>query len=274
MHHEAASLSISDLARLTGLHVSQLRAWDARHGFPQARRLENGHRRYAPADVDTVARVLEYRAAGLSLAVAIERATRAPDGPADSIFAELRRARPDLPTHRVSRTTMLAVSRAIEEECAAAGDRPVIVGAFQHDRSYRRAGDRWRELARTADTAVVFADFAAVSPGPPVEVPLPPSAVLRREWVVACEGSGFCAVLAGWELPGPARGRLFEAMWTVERTVAARAVDIGLDLARRLAPDEPWRPRERLVEPEDPAAVVRRATNVTNRVVARLDRPR
>ena len=33
---------------------------------------------------------------------------------------------------------MLAVSRAIEEECAAAGDRPVIVGAFHWEPKARK----------------------------------------------------------------------------------------------------------------------------------------
>ena len=182
--------------------------------------------------------------------------------------------RPDLPVNPIGRSTMLAVSRAIEEECAATGDHPVIVGAFQRERHYRRAQERWRELGRTATTAVVFADFPAVSAGRPVEVPLPATAPLGREWVVACDGPGFCAVLAGWELPptgSPLDHDRFEATWTVDRTVAARAVDIGLDLAHRLAPDVDPPPRPRVVEPEDAADAVRRATAVTNRIVAHLD---
>jgi DICT domain-containing protein len=267
---EPVDLRSGSADRAAGLAAA---AWVARHGFPRARRLENGLRQYAPADVDTVARVLGYRGPGLSLAAAIERATGVRDRPADSAFAELREARPDLSVNRVSRQTMLAVSRAIEEECAAAGDRPIVVGAFQRERTYRREGTRWRELARTAAAAVVFADFPAVAPGPPVEVPQPASAVLRREWVVACESARFCGVLAGWELPSGSSGaeRWFEATWTGERTVAARAVEIGLDLARRLAPEVTWPAGRREVEPEQPAAVVRRATDVTNRIVAHLD---
>ena len=36
-----------------------------------------------------------------------------------------------LPIHRISRRTMLAISRAIEDEAAAAGGRPVLAAGFR-----------------------------------------------------------------------------------------------------------------------------------------------
>lgn len=282
MDPDEPGLSIADVARRTGLRVAQLRAWESRHGFPRPERLANGHRRYRPADVAAIERVLRDREAGLSLDAAIRRSSPDPAGGTGSVFAELRRDRPDLPVHRLSQRAMLAVSRAIEDEMAASGDRPVLVGGFEAERFYRRSEARWRELARTATATLVFADFTSTAgpgggsrpaggPGP-IEVPLPAEAVLRREWLVACLGSRASAVVAGRELPGPGTpaGRWFEATWSAERTVAARAVAVAVELARRLAPgvDLPTAPG---TEPGDPGAAVRRATALTNRIVSYLD---
>ncbi len=43
----AGPLTISDLARLTGVPSATLRSWESRHGFPRPTRLAGGHRRYA-----------------------------------------------------------------------------------------------------------------------------------------------------------------------------------------------------------------------------------
>ena len=76
-----------------------------------------------------------------------------------SVFAGLRRRWPQLPVTTLSQRAMLAVSHAIEDECCAVAQRPVLVGSFQTDELYRRSEHRWQELGRKAAVAVVFADF-------------------------------------------------------------------------------------------------------------------
>jgi MerR family transcriptional regulator, light-induced transcriptional regulator len=44
MSHQ--ELSIGDIAELTGLSVLRIRSWEKRYGYPQAERLDSGHRRY------------------------------------------------------------------------------------------------------------------------------------------------------------------------------------------------------------------------------------
>lgn len=279
MDADGTWLTIADVARRTGVSVEQLRAWESRHGFPRPERLPNGHRRYQAADLAAIGRVVRDRDAGLSLEAAIRRAATPAAGQAGSVFAELRRGRPDLAVHRFSRRTMLAVSRAIEDEAAAAGGRPVLVAGFQTERRYRRAEPRWRELARTSAATLVFADFSARgrAPGPPpgpYEVALPPDATLRREWFVACDGDGCTAALAGWEIPaagGPA-GRWFEATWTAEPATVGQVTAIALRLAHAYAPaldlPEPD-PRPRAL---DPQFALRQTTALANRIVGYLDR--
>ena len=55
--------------------------WERRHGFPEPERLPKGHRRYSKRDIELVRRVASERAAGVSLPLAIERATRDIESP-------------------------------------------------------------------------------------------------------------------------------------------------------------------------------------------------
>ncbi|MGN6162409.1 MAG: MerR family transcriptional regulator, partial [Marmoricola sp.] len=127
MDHEAhaaqapgtAVLTIGDLAQRTGLSPAVLRMWETRYGFPEPTRLASGHRRYSDADVALVQQVLRRKEAGLRLEVAIAEAaaTRPPESP--SVFAELRRRHPGLAVHRLRKSTLIALSWAIEDECCA-----------------------------------------------------------------------------------------------------------------------------------------------------------
>ncbi|HET8618821.1 MAG TPA: DICT sensory domain-containing protein [Acidimicrobiales bacterium] len=278
MDADGTWLTIADVARRTGVSVEQLRAWESRHGFPRPERLPNGHRRYRAADLAAIGRVVRDRDAGLSLEAAVRRAAAPSAGPTGSVFAELRRGRPDLPVHRLSRRTMLAVSRAIEDEAAAAGGRPILAAGFQTERRYRQAEPRWRELARTSAATLVFADFWASggAPGTPVpyEVPLPPDATLRREWFVACDGDGCTAALAGWELPaaGGRGGRWFEATWTAEPATVVQVTAIALRLAHTYAPALDLPEPDPAPRTLDPQAALRQTTALANRVVSYLDR--
>jgi MerR family transcriptional regulator, light-induced transcriptional regulator len=271
----AAGLTISAVSARTGVGVAVLRAWEQRFGFPNPDRLAGGHRRYDEADVAAIGRVVAERDAGRSLETAIAivlqgGATGSDDQLDRSVFSGLHRARPDLPVHALSRRTMLAMSRSIEDECFAHADRPQLLAAFQTEEAYARSRPRWDDLIGTAGPAIVFADFPkSRRHAGRVEVRVPPDDPLRREWSVVCDAPGSAAVLAGWERPD---GR-FEAIWTAE----AHAVRLATDLGRRLAAHHA--PRLRLPDPpaplppsHDPTVTVRRATALTNRVIAYLDR--
>lgn len=233
-------LTIGDLAERTGLSPAVLRMWESRHGFPVPRRMPSGHRRYSEDDVDLVRRVLRRKEAGTRLEVAIAEAADATAPRATSVFAELRRRHPALVVQRLHKRTLVALSRAIEDECFAAGEAPVVFGAFQRSRFYRPSSARWAELARVARTAIVFADQwpesdAAAAAAGPVRVTLPENAAMRREWVVVCDGGESTACLAAWELPGqgavPDRERLFEAVWTLDPAAVRDAARVAAGVA-------------------------------------------
>lgn len=259
---------ISDVARRTGVPIPVLRSWEQRHGFPVPERLPGGHRRYTSEEVERIEQVVRARDAGWSLERAIAQVTtaRVQD---TTVFAALRRARPDLPVRSLSRRAMLAVSRSIEDECCAAADRPFLAASFQREAIYRAAAGRWTDLARTAAATVVFADFERSAARRRVlEVAVPTTSPLVREWTVICDAPGSSACLAGLERLGDGR---FEAVWTADPTVVRQAAELSVQLAARHAPDLGVGDLT-LAEPStDPATSMRRAEALANRVVDYLD---
>ncbi|MBA2956414.1 MerR family DNA-binding transcriptional regulator [Nocardioides sp. CGMCC 1.13656] len=282
MSKSADLITIGDLAERTGVGAATIRAWEQRHGFPTPLRLPSGHRRYDAHVVELVRDVVRLRDGGRRLDLAIAEATTALSGsasqpPSGSVYAELRRAHPALVGHRLRKSTLIALSWAIEDEFAAQAARPVLFGAFQDQEFYDRSRPRWRELARVARDAVVFADFpVTTSDSAPREVALGPDSPMHREWTVVSDSVELPAALAAWELPGQTavadRDRIFEAVWTVE----PRAVRHAARTCARIAGEhgDPGAPALLHALAEDPRTGVADLASVStlfNRVVAYVD---
>src|ERR1700753_4242935 len=152
---DPAVLWISEVSRRTGIPVAGLRNWEQRYGLPRPQRSPSGQRRYTEADCDLLTEVLRRRASGLSLSAAMAQATASHGGGAErSIFAGLRRRHPALRVHVLTKRALLAVTWAIEEECAARAQRPVLLGSFQRQRFYQASAARWGDLGRAAEQTV------------------------------------------------------------------------------------------------------------------------
>jgi DICT domain-containing protein/predicted DNA-binding transcriptional regulator AlpA len=276
-------LAIKDVADQTGIAAGTIRMWEQRYGFPSPERTASGYRRYSEADVETLKRVTAYRARGLSIPASIERAREngdATDRP--SIYASV-------VTHDVSarpqvlrKSTLVALSRAIEHETLAHAAAPVLFGAFQQEDAYRVVEPRYRRLARQSDAAAVFADFGAVrhEPGAPAELPIAPEDAIGNEWAVIVDAPGYAACLLAWEQPGHiAPGdprdldRRYEALWTLDPVATRRAAQVAARLAGRVDPEFGERCEELLADRplavEHPAPAL---TALTNRVIAYLER--
>ena len=278
-----ATLSIGDLAERTGVKPATLRMWESRHGFPRAERSESGHRRYSETDVELVQQILRRQDAGARLEVAIGELAvlqagvdDAPSAP--SVYAVLRRRHPTLVPQRLKKSTLIALSRAIEDECCVRAEKPAVFGAFQHERYFRAAEERWSELARIARSAIAFAEVpSGAEPGGPVSlVHLPSDAPMRREWAVVCDAKGFPSMLTGWELPGqsavPDRERLFEAIWTVDPRAVRDAARLCAQVAVQLGHHDAGPLLYELAEnPPAPPAELLDAVGLLNRVVAYVD---
>jgi len=270
-----AVLSISEVSRRTGIPVAGLRNWEQRYGLPRPQRSPSGQRRYREADCDLLAEVVRRRDSGLSLPAAMAQAA-ASAGPAagQSIFAGVRRQHPDLRVHVLGKRVLLAVTRAIEDECGARAQRPVLLGSFQRQRFYRASAARWSDLARGADQTVVFADFghSRLRPGPIAEIAVPDDSPLRREWALVCDAADAPACVAAWERPGQDQrrdqDRVFEMVWSVDPQVVRSAVRIGAGLATAALAEITERLSSRLGEEPGPgSADLRRASGVIERTL-------
>jgi len=274
-------LAIKDVAERTGIAAGTIRMWEQRYGFPEPDRTSAGYRLYDDDDVEALRRVLAFRERGLSVPAAVDR-VRSVDIGTDrpSLYGALSAGDLPLPSQLLTKRTLLAISRAIEDETMSRAAAPVVIGAFQSERNYRAVEHRYRAMARTADAVVVFADFERRAGGAetPAEVPLEPGDALANEWAVVIDAPGYSACLLAWEQPRAARAqvadseRTFEAIWTLDPRVARRAAEIGASLARRA--DDALGDRldgllsERPLAMEQPVPAL---TAVTNRIVGYLD---
>ncbi len=268
-------LTIREVARRTGVSPATLRIWESRYGFPVPQRLPSGHRRYSEAECERVAKVVRDRDAGLSLPAAIARHSRAAPGGETSIYAGLRRRRADLAPYLLPKQTLVRMSHAIEDECAARAERPVLIATFQRERFYRQAEGRYRDLTRTAEIALVLADFSERRDpvGAPVEVPIPSAEPLGREWTLVCDAPGYSACLSAWERLGqdsvPDGDRLFETIWTVAPESVRTAVRIAAELLAETAPDLAERLEERLsARPSSDGEALGLVSAISSRMVA------
>ena len=278
MVEKASGFSIGELSRRTGVPVATLRTWETRYGQPRSRRLAGGHRRYDDSAVEAVQLMVRQRSSGLSMGAAA--AAVGGDRPtAASVFAGLRAAHTELPVHVLTKRTLLALTRAAEDEFVARAGRAVLFAAFQRAGFFEQSRARWVELARTAEFAAVLADF----PEPDVVssnlhlTPVPVDAPLLREWLLVCDSPGYAVCLVGWEQPLPPglpdQLRQFETVWTVD----PRAVRTAATLTARHV--EPHLPREgadnlarRLADQPAPASVdLERATSLFQRLVGYVD---
>lgn len=272
------SFSIRDVVARTGVADATLRMWEHRHGFPVPARLPSGHRRYSGRDIELIRRVAAERGAGISLAAAIERARTYADGPARSVYAMLRHRRPDLEPRTLTKPRLLALSRAVEDESLSRAERPLLFASFQRERFYREAEPRWRELARGAELAIVFADFARprTPRRAPAEIPVERDHPLTREWAIVCDAEGHAACVAAWEPPASGTERPgqrhFETIWSVEPEVVREAARICVAIAATAIPALSGRVREELsARPAPPAPEqLRLAVAITNRTLSYL----
>ncbi len=280
MTEPPGGLSIGELARRTNVPVPTLRSWESRYGFPSPHRAAGGHRRYSRGDADLIEAVIRLRSSGISLPAAISQATSAMAEAEPSVFAGLRRRNPELIPQVMRKTTLLALTRAVEDECCARAEQPVLFAGFQQENFYRRSERRWKELARTSRLSVVFADFSGpdrrLRTGTPVRVPLPADAPARREWTLVCDSPAYSACVSGWEFPGQPdsgdAGRRFEVVWSVDPQVVRSAATICAQLARSAHPGLGPLLGALPSDPPPPASAdLRRAAGLLNRMTGYLE---
>jgi DICT domain-containing protein/signal transduction histidine kinase len=168
----------------------------------------------------------------------------------ESVLSELLRQMPQLRSHLYFKSSLTALSHAMEDRVLAGTDRPLLIASFQQEKFYRQEAHRYRRLGEISDQVYVIAapdtKFSDL-----VEeyelVPFEQTDALASEWHLIAIGAQSAACLICREkvgtpseipvLPEIDPSRRFEGIWTFDRQVTIAAAQIILDRIQGYRPE-------------------------------------
>ncbi|MEG3929755.1 MULTISPECIES: DICT sensory domain-containing protein [unclassified Microcoleus] len=162
-----------------------------------------------------------------------------------SLLAELLQALPQLRAQIYFKSSMTALSHAMEDlVLAGSDDEPLVIASFQRERFYRQEAHRYRRIASRSSQVYVLAapetEFKNSSECHET-VAFAPEDGLSKEWhlVVLGEHYSTCLICQEKIVPidnqddrGPLvmdQARRFEGIWTFDREVSSKAAALLLD---------------------------------------------
>jgi DICT domain-containing protein/nitrogen-specific signal transduction histidine kinase len=151
------------------------------------------------------------------------------------------------------KSSLTALSHAMEDQVLASSERPLIIASFQRERFYRQEAHRYRRIADVTDQVYVLAapetDFKHHS-GEYETVAFDPDDALSQEWHLVVVGRQYTACLicrenrssATQENPSPEllamdQVRRFDGVWTSDPAVSYDAAAILLDRIEQYRPE-------------------------------------
>jgi DICT domain-containing protein/signal transduction histidine kinase len=144
---------------------------------------------------------------------------------------------PALQLQTYFKSSLIALSHAVEDLVLADTDSPLVIANFQREQFYRQEMNRYRQIARRTDQVYVLAipedasSFALASEAYET-IPMDVSDELAQEWNLIVLGRHYTACLVCKELTIPAapmdQARQFEGIWTFDREVSTQAARLLL----------------------------------------------
>lgn len=154
-----------------------------------------------------------------------------------SLLQDLLKAVPNLHLQLYFKSSLTALSHAIEDLVVAGTDSPLVIANFQQERFYRQEVSRYRQIAQHTKQVYVLAAAAAESSlavvcEPYEIIALDPSDDLTREWDLVVLGQRHAACLVCEEQFIPEapidQARRFQGFWTFDRTLCTRVARLLL----------------------------------------------
>lgn len=162
-----------------------------------------------------------------------------------SVLDELFRAIPDVRPQMYFKSSLTALSHAMEDQVLAGLGNPLVIANFQRERFYRQEAQRYRRIAQQSSQVYVLAapetDFKSES-NDYEKIAFQPNDALSKEWHLVVIGTNYSACLIcreRWqedsadtlpeELQAMDQTRRFEGVWTFDRTVSCEAAKILLN---------------------------------------------
>ncbi|MBF2080151.1 MAG: GAF domain-containing protein [Synechococcales cyanobacterium T60_A2020_003] len=169
-----------------------------------------------------------------------------------SVLDELLMALPHLRPQMYFKTSLTALSHAIEDQVLARTDQPLVIANFQRERFYRQEASRYQRIAELTSQVYVLAasetSFTNSSDYYETVAFNNNDDELRHEWhlVVIAERYSACLICRERPLtpeeeqdsnPSMDQARRFEGIWTFDRQVCCRAAEILLKRVLHYRPE-------------------------------------
>ena len=166
-----------------------------------------------------------------------------------SVVTELLKAFPTWRPQMYFKSSLTALSHAMEDQVLAAWDRLLVIASFQRERFYRQEAHRYRRIGQKTNQVYVLAapetDFQNSS-DIYEKVAFEPTDSLAEEWHLVVIGEQYASCLICRErtssIPQKAtsamdNSRRFEGIWTFDREVTKKAAAILLEKVLAYRPE-------------------------------------
>lgn len=139
------------------------------------------------------------------------------------------------------KSSLTALSHAMEDLVLTDSDRPLVIASFQRERYYRQEAHRYRRIAKKTNQVYVLASPEAEftnSSDVYETIAFESKDALAQEWHLVIVGSRYSSCLICREKTSPQEkkattamdtNRRFEGIWTFDRQVSLKAASILLD---------------------------------------------
>ncbi len=155
-----------------------------------------------------------------------------------SLLEDLLESVPNLVPQMYFKSSLVALSHAMEDLILAGNDSPLVITCFQEERFYRQEIRRYRQIAGRTDQVYLLAARSdnssfAVANEPYETIPLDPSDRLAQEWhliIVSKQYAGciLCREKATATSAPMEQGKRFDGIWTFDPIIAHQAARLLL----------------------------------------------
>lgn len=159
-----------------------------------------------------------------------------------SVVSQLLQAFPDWRPQMYFKSSLTALSHAMEDRVLAGSEAPLVIASFQRERFYRQEAHRYKRIAAKSDQVYVLAapeaDFTNSSDIYET-IAFEPTDSLAQEWHLVVIGKNYISCLVCEEKSATAphtkaslamdTSRRFEGIWTFNPHVSFKAADILLE---------------------------------------------
>ncbi|MEH1971332.1 DICT sensory domain-containing protein [Nostoc sp.] len=156
----------------------------------------------------------------------------------NSLLQDLCQVLPHLQPQIYFKSSLAALSHAIEDLILAGTDQPLVIANFQQERFYRQEIPRYEKIAQYTDQVYVLAapetDFGNAS-APYATIAFAPDDELAQEWHLIVIGRQYSACVVCREHASPIdsasldQARQFQGIWTFDPQVSIQAARLLLE---------------------------------------------